>query len=400
MNYAPYRRYLGATLGVILVLILALLWHERASLVAPVLSEREMLEGLWHNYKQEFIDESGRAIDFEREGITTSEGQSYTMLRAVWIDDREAFDRAWSWTKINLIGEESNLPSWRYGERADGTYGIDDVPGSENSAADADVDMALALLLAYDRWQDESYANDARQLINAIWEEDVVLIAGRPYLAANNVEKTSSAPTVLLNPSYFAPYAFRIFAQVDPEHDWLGLVDTSYEVLAQSRTLPLGEDAIGRLPPDWIFIDEESGALSIPREEQLTVNYGYDAMRVPWRLALDWQWFGEPRAEKELRAIHEHLGFEWSDKKILHSVYSHSGRIIESTESPAVYGGAIGAFMVGDEEQAEELYERELLARYNPDTYTWREPLSYYASNWAWFGIALHTGFLENYTTM
>ena len=54
--------------------------------------------------------------------------------------------------------------------------------------------------------------------------------------------------------------------------------------------------------------------------------------------------------------------------------------------------------MVTNPELAEDLYEKKLVSLYNPDTFRWREPLSYYETNWAWFGIALYNGFLQNYT--
>jgi hypothetical protein len=35
---------------------------------------------------------------------------------------------------------------------------------------------------------------------------------------------------------------------------------------------------------------------------------------------------------------------------------------------------------------------------FNPDTNTWKEELSYYDNNWAWFGIALYNNLLPNLT--
>ncbi len=49
-----------------------------------VFSDRTLLSGLWDNYKKIYWEsESGRTLDKQQNDITTSEGQSYTMLRAV-----------------------------------------------------------------------------------------------------------------------------------------------------------------------------------------------------------------------------------------------------------------------------------------------------------------------------
>src|SRR5437016_10118896 len=44
-----------------------------------------VLTNSWTAYKQQFIQQDGRVIDWMSEGNTTSEGQSYAMLRAVWM---------------------------------------------------------------------------------------------------------------------------------------------------------------------------------------------------------------------------------------------------------------------------------------------------------------------------
>src|ERR1700674_5745842 len=56
---------------------------------SPVESPRpSLLAAAWSGYKDCFIQPDGRVIDFQRDQVTTSEGQSYAMLRAVWMNDR------------------------------------------------------------------------------------------------------------------------------------------------------------------------------------------------------------------------------------------------------------------------------------------------------------------------
>jgi hypothetical protein len=88
-------------------------------------SPLEILGGTWYTYKLEGLEPgTGRTIDRSRGNITTSEGESYTMLRAVWMDDKPTFDTSWQWTKDNLHRPHDQLFAWLFGERPDGTYGV------------------------------------------------------------------------------------------------------------------------------------------------------------------------------------------------------------------------------------------------------------------------------------
>jgi endoglucanase len=389
------RRYGLLVLGVLLITGAIVVVAQRT--YSPlVFSEQRMLSGLWETYKVEFIEpDSFRTFDKQRNYITTSEGQSYTLLRAVWMDDQQTFDAAYRWTD-EILGERDDfLFSWLFGEREDGSYGVIREQGGQNTASDANVDIALALLFAYARWDNDQYLFDARNIIGDIWEAEVITVNGIPYLAANDLEKVTNKGYVIVNPSYYAPYAYRIFAEVDPEHPWMDLVDSSYDLIARSAREPLNTGSSAGLPPDWIGVDTRTGELRVLDEPNLTTNYSFDALRIPWRLALDWRWYGEPRA-KELLESFGFLGDEWARKGMLHAGYTHDGKVAEAYEVPSMYGGSIGYFATTDPSLADTVYDKKLRTLYNPDTYTWRTPLGYYDSNWAWFGLAMYFDRLPN----
>src|SRR5262249_4700483 len=188
-------------------------------------TQNPMLTKTWASYKTRFIS-NGRVIEHDQTAQTTSEGQAYAMLQAVYMDDRDTFDALWQWTYINLRRADGLL-SWQYGKREDGTPGVRDV----NSATDADQDAALALLFAAHRWNEPSYQQAAQHLIASIWQHETAEVKGRRVVVAGNWAAAMSQPVV--NPSYFAPYAYRIFAEVDPEHNWKALVGSTYDILAQ-----------------------------------------------------------------------------------------------------------------------------------------------------------------------
>ena len=360
-------------------------------------SDQTVLDNLWRVYTENYLEEgTSRTLDPQFDNITTSEGQSYTMLRAVWSDDLATFSASWQWTKDNLQRPDF-LMSWRFGELPDGSYGVQTDVGGQNTASDADSDIALALLMAYSRWKEDVFLYDALPIIDSIWEKEVVEVDGAPVLVANDLERIK-AGDLLVNPSYFSPYAYRVFAAVDPDadHDWAALVDNSYAVLADLAQDPLDADGAAGLVPDWVWLDRETGEASAV-SDTLTTNYSYDALRLPWRLALDVRWNDERRA-RELLEQQAVLAERWTADGRLVAVYRHDGTPAADYEAPAMYGGAMGYFAVVDPALAEEVYTEELLPVYDADTGNLAEQLGYYDSNWVWFGMALYLDELPDLT--
>jgi endo-1,4-beta-D-glucanase Y len=362
----------------------------------PVFASRSMLDGIWSNYKTSYWESStGRTLDKQSDNITTSEGQSYTMLRAVWESDKTTFDKTWSWTQSHLQRSDE-LFSWKYGQESDGSYGILSAEGGNNTASDADSDIALALIMAASKWQQVSYLNEAKKIIPEIYKQEVIIVSGVPYLASDNLEKDSTTDAVL-NVSYFAPYAYKAFQKLDSNDNWTGVVDSSYALINKTLDDKLDKASSDGLPPDWIFMNKQTGAISAPTVSGLTTNYGYDAMRTPWRLALDYEWNKDSRAKATLQRM-SFLTDQWQANGKLDSIYAHDGSVVSTDEPPEAYGTALGYFTVVDPSDAKEIYTKKLESLYNTTTNMWTQPVSYYSDNWAWFGIALYDNALPNLT--
>ena len=364
-----------------------------------VYANNAMLLELWDTYKTNNIEPSShRTLDKSQNNITTSEGESYTMLRSVWMDDKTTFDQSWQFTKNNLQRPNDHLLSWKFGQKSDGSYGVLTDIGGQNTASDADSDVALSLLMAYSRWNQTSYRYEAEQIIQNIWEKEVVPVQGKPVLAADNLE-ASSVQNIVVNPSYFSPYSFKLFAKVDttPGHDWQALADNSYSLLTSLSANMLGSTKSSGLPPNWITMNRVTGEVIPNASPNLDTNYGYDAFRIPWRLALDYQWNKDPR-DKALLENFKFLGDMWEKTGALQAVYSHDGTVASNGnyETPAMYGTAMGYFTVVDKDEANAVYNLKLQPLYSPDKQSWKSPLAYYDDNWAWFGIALYQDQLPN----
>jgi len=347
--------------------------------------EEIMLDELWNFYKSHFIISYGQVVD-PSSGNTTSEGQSYALLRAVWKNDRSTFDGVWAWTKDHLQHRrDDKLFSWLW--KKDGE---EYVLGDPSSAADADQDIALALLFAYRQWGEDAYLSAAKEIINDIWRQEVVQIKDRYYLTLGAGPYYSGG--YLVNPSYFSPAHYRIFQEIDPAHPWNQLLQDSYWFLDQLSTASIAGYDNNILPPNWIFVEEETGNL-ISAEKQIAdpTVYGFDAMRIPWRVALDYQWHQSQEAFNYLTKLDFFLK-EWQTKYTVSAVYNLDGTKGVQYESLSQYGNLLALFSVLDKTAANDIYQQKILPAFNSGEHEayWGSKDSYYDQNWVWFGTAYY----------
>ena len=353
-----------------------------------------LLHSSWEKYKERFISENGRVMDLNSNKITTSEGQSYAMLRAVWMDDKPTFDQVWKFTRLNLKREGDNLFGWKWGPKSDGSYGFI-ASGDENSASDADSDIALALILAEKRWGTrDNYIQQAKPILKDLWRLNTTEVHGKRYLIPGVWARSGNE--VVLNPSYFSPYAWRIFAQVDRESDWNSLVGPSYEVLSKMSQENLDKTKSVGLPPDWIALNSETGELKKPTNDKLSSDYSYDAMRIPWRIALDYIWNKDQQAADYLSTF-GFLGKEYLEHGKIDGSYTHDG-ISLKPENPAMYATSLGYFFVKDKTMAKKIYEDKILRTYSNDSNSFDDSLSYYDQNWLWFDLALYNNSILSFS--
>jgi endoglucanase len=243
---------------------------------------QELLNGSWAAYKQRFIQEDGRIIDREAEDRSTSEGQAYAMLRALFINDPNTFAQTLEWAEKNLRRKtlrvaSDNLWAWKWGKQPSDRWG----PIDPNFASDADIDAAFALILASRKWNRPEYLALAKTKLKDIWEFSTVEVGDKRYLLPGPKAAFVSDSLLTLNPSYLAPYAFRLFAQVDPDRDWMKLVASSYEVLEESAKLSQVS-----LPSDWVVFNSKTKTFqTVSGGNNIQSKYAFDAYRVWWRFS-------------------------------------------------------------------------------------------------------------------
>jgi endo-1,4-beta-D-glucanase Y len=234
--------------------------------------DTDVVETAYTNWKAKFFV-GGKIVRPENGNDTVSEGIGYGMLIGVFMDDKSMFDTLWSYAQSHFDG--NHLMTWCQGTGQSGSC------NSSGSATDGDEDMAYALLMASKQWSGGTYASDATTLIGNIFSHEVsgnILLPGDSF-GANGLNE--------LDPSYFAPSYYRAFAGVDSSHNWMGVLDQSYTILAAAS----GSDG---LVPNWVT---QSGTGTGAVDSTHGPYFGYDACRIPFRIGMDYCLNGESRAQ-------------------------------------------------------------------------------------------------------
>lgn len=360
-----------------------------ASAAVRPISTSELLSQSWNAYRDRFIQGDGRVIDRESADRTTSEAQAYALLRSVLTDDAATFERVLNWGENNLQrkGADGNrsdrLWAWQWGHNLEKNQWL---PLDTNFASDGDVDAITALIFAGRRWQRSDYLDLAKLKLKDLWNLSVLPISNlngdtHYFLPGPKAVFQPQPHQILLNPSYLAPYAFRLFAQIDPEQDWLSLVGSSYNLLDDSAHL-----SSLRLPSNWVVLDTNTQKI-LPNDSSSRLNsrYGYDAYRVWWRLALDAIWFNEPRAKQYLQQHLEPLQAMWRSQQQIPAEIDLQGQAIVSYESTAQYAMLYAAFAIINPDLANQIRLQKLLPAFQDGF--WENDSAYYIQNLGWLGL-------------
>lgn len=221
----------------------------------------------WQTFKQQYISQEGRVIDpGDPRKITTSEGQSYALFFALVADDRPAFDQILTWTSNNLAQGSiaAHLPAWLWGhDGANNRWTVLDT----NSASDADMWIAYALLEAGRLWKQHSYSEQGEKLLANIAKREVVEVPNLGFVLLPGAVGFAQKQSWRLNPSYLPPQILSRIASFGAP--WSKMAKTHLRLLEESS--PKG------FAPDWATWQRGRGW-------QLTktppVIGSYDAIRV------------------------------------------------------------------------------------------------------------------------
>jgi endo-1,4-beta-D-glucanase Y len=328
----------------------------------------QLLQHSWQFYKGRFLVDGAHVVS-NSYGGTISEGQSYALLKALWMNEPATFNQVWQWTKLNLKRPNDALLGWRWGDGELGTrLGLMEL----DNAADADQDIAYALLLAGKQWHRSDYTQDGQNIVKDLWRLNVQHLDGRYYLIPGTWEGFKQ-DYLTLDPSYFAPYVYREFAKADLAHasGWNQLADDSYDTLEACTNLTRP-----KLPPNWCAVkweDDHQGSRIIfsDRQGEGSRDFGYDAFRVYWRMAMDAKLSpapGRDRAKAYLKA-HPFLLDYWRQYLSMPEGFSADGQPLSKETSGFAMGPVLVLNQVQHPNQDSTLYQQSLAPHYHADGY-------------------------------
>jgi endo-1,4-beta-D-glucanase Y len=209
---------------------------------------------------------------------TVSEGQAYGMLFAVYFNDQVLFDDLYAYYKAHL--NSVGLMGWKIG------YNGAFVPAPDNgdgSATDADEDVATALCFAYKCWGSSSrynYLAESKNVINLIKLNDVFPYDGS--LKRGEWDNGEANGTNVYNASYFMPAWYRVYKSITNDPAWDAVISRGYTLLPASAGVMTGLIANG-----FVY---NVGSNSVT--QLVGGTYQADSVRIPWRVGLDWLWYG------------------------------------------------------------------------------------------------------------
>ncbi len=256
---------------------------------------------MYNAWKTEYIENCGSdkaRVRFDDPSQTVSEGVAYSMLLAAYAADKDLFDRLWAFYKQHRNG--NGVMHWKIS-------GCNSVIG-QNGATDAELDAAMALIVATVQWPNSptphNYKTDAVALINAIKNYEVN--------ADGTFENGDSWKPACRNPSYQAPAyakAFKEFMADNGQNQdafWTNVANKT-ENLFKNNAHPTSGLSTNWCTPDGPPSPDCSGSGTAPDK------FGYDACRAPWRQGVDVLWWGSS-ATGQVQAVVNRQSDFWINK--------------------------------------------------------------------------------------
>lgn len=289
----------------------------------------------YDTWKTNFVEScsNGRyRVKFDVSSQTVSEGIAYGMLLSAYKGDRTLFDGLWLYYKDNM--NSNKVMNWKI-NGCSGTIG-------QNGATDAELDAAFALIVADYQWASAgtiNYKNDATALISAIKNYEV---EANTYVLKPGDQFGGSQIT---NISYFSPAYYRAFGVFTNDTTfWNQVAAKGYTVINNNLTQ---NNAVGGLVSDWC---EASGAYSSQAGGYANGGklYTYDAARTPWRIAVDYVWYGNADAKTYAKKSSDFVRVNLGGSVNIKDGYNQNGTVSGQWHNATFVGAFACAAMAGE----------------------------------------------------
>jgi len=232
----------------------------------------------YNSWRNRFVRDcagGSKRVLFDDNTSTVSEGIAYGMLLSAYAADKETFDGLWQFYLEHL--DQNGVMNWMYSNCTNRT--------GTGGATDAELDAAMALIIAEEQWPNINtpydYESEAETLISAIRRFE---IHPNSHQTVNGDLWGFNNPC--RNPSYFSPAYYREYLKVETSQVafWNSTITETDRYLLVNRNNSTG------LVSNWADPSGQPNGCNGPNE------YGFDACRNPWRMANDVLWNGTSTA--------------------------------------------------------------------------------------------------------
>ncbi|WP_413692625.1 glycosyl hydrolase family 8 [Psychromonas sp. KJ10-2] len=148
-----------------IIFALIILFFIVISLLPQFLSfERTPYQKNWIAYKEQFI-KNGQVIDQENNNLSTSEGQGFALLFAVFSNDRKQFEKVWAWTQQHMQRKD-----YLFRGEVDSSEQTCDKTciSAKPNTSNGDLIIAWALFAAENKWDRQIYLVEGFRVLEAI----------------------------------------------------------------------------------------------------------------------------------------------------------------------------------------------------------------------------------------
>lgn len=222
---------------------------------------------------------------------TCSEAIGYGMLLMALMDDFEKLDKLFAYSKLFRVNGTA-LMKWDVRTFSTAVGG---------SATDADIDILSALLIAYEKTNNQSYLDGALEIAASIYELEVDA-STKLILPAVKTERLGNGN--IFNISYISLPALKMLAHYDKDRNWNAVFDANFSYVESVQNNGAG------LWPDW---SDANGAPIDPANNSNTIltaddgskvnsyeSYYKETPRIPWRIAWHYHWFNDDESKAML----------------------------------------------------------------------------------------------------
>lgn len=264
------------------------------------------VQNMWNQWRSVYLktDSVGTRVFSPAGGESVSEGTGYGMLISVYMatesnTGKADFDGIFKfykkYWKTNDQGVNIGLMSWR----VQGNGNV--LPADNYVAPDGDIDAAYALLVADKKWGSAgtiNYKDEAVKIINNLMAYTVHNRKSTDSFLINKADmKLGRTETVVDHTmsSYQIVSYFDQFQKASNDPRWTQVRNAGYKFYNHFYSATGNR---GLTPFTFLSMPNGNQYKAVSKSVEPTLanershNFGYDSSRVPWRVGMDFLWYG------------------------------------------------------------------------------------------------------------